>query len=571
MNTIDKSNCSLPYREGGGRVLLLGDEAIALGAIHAGLSGVYAYPGTPSTEITEFIQGNAIAKERGLHSRWCTNEKTAMEAALGMSFMGKRALVCMKHVGLNVCADPFVNSAMTGVNGGVVVLVADDPSMHSSQDEQDSRFYGKFAMIPTFEPSSQQEAYDMMEAAFAYSEQQCLPVLMRVTTRMAHSRAVVVVKDEARPENEKNYNAAAANWVLLPANARRRNDKVTAQQAQLEEDAAQSKYNQLALPPTGGAGSGASLGIIASGIAYNYVQEALNAQRSTLNPQPCLPILKVSQYPLPKRLVRQLLDSCEKVLVVEEGQPFIEEQVRGVFDSQNILGRLTGELPRTGELTPDVVIKALDIDSQPSTLNSQLVVARPPQLCQGCGHRDVYTALNEVLKEYENPRVFGDIGCYTLGFLPPYKAIHSCVDMGASITMAKGASDAGQWPAVAIIGDSTFTHSGMTGLLDAVNENADITVIISDNLTTAMTGGQDSAGTNKFEAICRGLGVSEEHLHVVVPLPKNMPEITQLLRDEINYHGVSVIIPRRECIQTFKRHAKAKKTLPPAPPLQGGE
>ena len=448
--------------------------------------------------------------------------------------------------------------------------------MHSSQDEQDSRFYGKFAMIPTFEPSSQQEAYDMMETAFEYSEQQCLPVLMRVTTRMAHSRAVVVVKDEARPENEKNYNAAAANWVLLPANARRRNDKVTAQQAQLEEDAAKSKWNSLTPNPSpvgeGNFGKGAfPLGIIASGIAYNYVQDALNAQPSTLNAQPCLPILKVSQYPLPKRLVRQLLDSCEKVLVVEEGQPFIEEQVRGVFESQNILGRLTGELPRTGELTPDVVIKALGIDSQPSTLNSQLVVARPPQLCQGCGHRDVYTALNEVLKEYENPRVFGDIGCYTLGFLPPYKAIHSCVDMGASITMAKGASDAGQWPAVAIIGDSTFTHSGMTGLLDAVNENADITVIISDNLTTAMTGGQDSAGTNKFEAICRGLGVSDEHLHVVVPLPKNMPEITQLLRDEINYHGVSVIIPRRECIQTFKRHAKQKKTLPPAPPLQGGE
>ena len=572
---------------GGSRKLLLGDEAIALGAIHAGLSGVYAYPGTPSTEITEFIQGNAIAKERGLHSRWCTNEKTAMEAALGMSFMGKRALVCMKHVGLNVCADPFVNSAMTGVNGGVVVLVADDPSMHSSQDEQDSRFYGKFAMIPTFEPSSQQEAYDMMEAAFAYSEQQCLPVLMRVTTRMAHSRAVVVVKDEARPENEKNYNAAAANWVLLPANARKRNDKVTAQQAQLEEDAAQSKYNQLALPPTGGAGSGASLGIIASGIAYNYVQEAL-AQRSPLpnGRGTGVGLLKVSQYPLPKRLVRQLLDSCEKVLVVEEGQPFIEEQVRGVFESQNILGRLTGELPRTGELTPDCVMAAVApllspegdsgaTDEAPSGAVwgaiPSLVVARPPQLCQGCGHRDVYTALNEVLKEYENPRVFGDIGCYTLGFLPPYKAIHSCVDMGASITMAKGASDAGQWPAVAIIGDSTFTHSGMTGLLDAVNENADITVIISDNLTTAMTGGQDSAGTNKFEAICRGLGVSDEHLHVVVPLPKNMPEITQLLRDEINYHGVSVIIPRRECIQTFKRHAKAKKTLPPAPPLQGGE
>jgi indolepyruvate ferredoxin oxidoreductase alpha subunit len=553
--------------------LLLGDEAIALGALHAGLSGVYAYPGTPSTEITEFIQLNPLAKGRNVHSRWCTNEKTAMEAALGMSFMGKRALVCMKHVGMNVCADPFVNSAMTGVNGGVVVLVADDPSMHSSQDEQDSRFYGKFAMIPTFEPSNQQEAYDMMEAAFDYSEQQCLPVLMRVTTRMAHSRAVVKVKDEARPENAMNYNAVAANWVLLPANARKRNDKVTAQQAQLEEDAATSKWNSgpSPVPSLAGKGEKSPLGIIASGIAYNYVQEALTP--FTTKEGQGVSLLKISQYPLPKRLVRELLDSCEKVMVVEEGQPFIEEQVRGVFESQNILGRLTGELPRTGELTPDCVAAALKAElgvkndesadnSQFSILNSQLVVARPPQLCQGCGHRDVYTALNEVLKEYENPRVFGDIGCYTLGFLPPYKAIHSCVDMGASITMAKGASDAGQWPAVAIIGDSTFTHSGMTGLLDAVNEKANITVIISDNLTTAMTGGQDSAGTNKFEAICLGLGVEPEHLHVVVPLPKNMPEITRIIREEINYHGVSVIIPQRECIQTFKRHAKEKKTHP---------
>ena len=538
--------------------LLLGDEAIALGALHAGLSGVYAYPGTPSTEITEFIQLNSLAKERNVHSRWCTNEKTAMEAALGMSFMGKRALVCMKHVGMNVCADPFVNSGMTGVNGGVVVLVADDPSMHSSQDEQDSRFYGKFAMIPTFEPSNQQEAYDMMEVAFDYSEKQCLPVLMRVTTRMAHSRAVVQVKDEARKENEMNYNAVAANWVLLPANARKRNDKVTAQQAQLEEDAANSPYNSLTL------GGKASLGIIASGIAYNYVQEALNA--SPRGGQEGVALLKVSQYPLPKKLVRQLLDSCEKVMVVEEGQPFVEEQVRGVFESQNILGRLTGELPRTGELTPDCVGQAINAAANSSlfTLHSSfeqsdIVAARPPQLCQGCGHRDVYTALNEVLKEYENPRVFGDIGCYTLGFLPPYRAIHSCVDMGASITMAKGASDAGQWPAVAIIGDSTFTHSGMTGLLDAVNEKANITVIISDNFTTAMTGGQDSAGTNKFEGICLGLGVEREHLHVVVPLPKNMPEITRIIREEINYKGVSVIIPQRECIQTFKRHLKVKK------------
>ncbi len=531
------------------RKLLLGDEAIALGAIHAGLSGVYAYPGTPSTEITEFIQGNAIAKERGIHSRWSTNEKTAMEAALGMSFMGKRAMVCMKHVGLNVCADPFVNSGMTGVNGGVVVLVADDPSMHSSQDEQDSRFYGKFALIPTFEPSSQQEAYDMMADAFEYSEKQHLPVLMRVTTRMAHSRAVVNVAAEPRKENELNYNAIASSWVLLPANARKRNDIVTAQQAQLEEDAVNSKYNFLKQPT---ANTHHPLGIIASGIGYNYVNECF--------PTGCpYPILKISQYPLPKKLVRELMEECDKILVVEEGQPFIEDIIRGVGETKNIMGKLTGELPRTGELNPDIVKKAFGIETDQCYAPCEDVVPRPPALCQGCGHRDVYAALNEVLREYDNARVFGDIGCYTLGFLPPFRAIHSCVDMGASITMAKGAADAGQWPAVAIIGDSTFTHSGMTGLLDAINENANITVIISDNLTTGMTGGQDSAGTNKFEAICRGLGLSDEHLHVVVPLPKNMPEITRIIREEINYKGTSVIIPRRECMQTLQRHLKQKK------------
>jgi len=533
--------------------LLLGDEAIAQAAIDAGISGVYAYPGTPSTEITEFIQQDKTAAQRKIHSRWATNEKTAMEAALGMSYMGKRALVCMKHVGLNVCADPFVNAAMTGTNGGLIVLVADDPSMHSSQDEQDSRFYGKFAMVPTFEPSNQQEAYDMVATAFDLSEQLQLPVLMRVTTRMAHSRAVVECADSPRQQNELNYNAKASNWVLLPAFARKRNLVVTSQQPILEQMALDSNYNKYE------EGTDQQLGIIASGIAYNYLMECF--------PNGCpYPVLKLSQYPLPKKLVRRMTDDCQEVLICEEGQPFIEDMVRGVMPGNAVIrGRLTGELPRTGELNPDLVRKALlALNAKPAALKQEYdtcedVTPRPPALCQGCGHRDVYTALNQVLLNYPNARVFGDIGCYTLGFLPPYKAIHSCVDMGASITMAKGASDAGQWPAVAIIGDSTFTHSGMTGLLDAVNENADITVIISDNLTTAMTGGQDSAGTNKFEAICRALGVEEEHLKVVVPLPKNMEQITRIIDEEINYHGVSVIIPRRECMQTLQRHLKAKK------------
>lgn len=527
--------------------LLLGDEAIAQGAMDAGLSGVYAYPGTPSTEITEYIQNSKLAQERNIHRQWSTNEKTAMEAALGMSYMGKRALVCMKHVGLNVCADPFVNSAMTGVNGGIIVLVADDPSMHSSQDEQDSRFYGKFAMIPTFEPSSQQEAYDMMEEAYELSESMCLPVLMRVTTRMAHSRAVVTIKEEARKENELNYNAKASNWVLLPAVARKRNIIVTGQQIQLEQMAVESKHNEYI------DGKDHSMGIIASGIAYNYVME--NYPEGSP-----YPVLKISQYPLPKELVRRMTADCDNVLIVEEGQPFIEEMVRGVMPGNaTIKGRLTGELPRTGELNPNIVAHALGMPIKENYAPSENVVPRPPALCNGCGHRDVYKALNEIMKEYPNARVFGDIGCYTLGFLPPFNGIHSCVDMGASITMAKGAADAGLWPAIAIIGDSTFTHSGMTGLLDAINENANITVIISDNLTTAMTGGQDSAGTNKFEEICRGLGLSNEHLRGVVPVPKNMPEITRILKEEIEYKGVSVIIPRRECLQTFQRHLKMKK------------
>ena len=526
--------------------LLLGDEAVALGALHAGLSGVYAYPGTPSTEITEYIQQSPLARERGVHSRWCTNEKTAMEAALGMSYAGKRALVCMKHVGMNVCADAFVNAAVTGVKGGLVVLAADDPSMHSSQNEQDSRFYGKFAMVPILEPSDQQEAYDMMAHAFALSEQLRLPVLMRLVTRLAHSRAAVQT-GEAQAQNALDPDNERTHWVLLPGNARRQYASLVAKQPEIAACAEKSAFNRLETP----AHADPDFGVIAAGIAYNYVQESVPAG---------VPIMKVSQYPLPIKEVRKLAAQCGRILVVEDGQPFVEEQVRGIFGEEYpVSGRLSGELPRMGELTPDSVAAALGVEGGPAFADAHNLAPRPPQLCQGCGHRDVYTALNQVAAEYPNARIFGDIGCYTLGALPPFRAIDSCVDMGASITMAKGAADAGVYPAIAVIGDSTFTHSGMTGLLDAVNEGADITVIISDNLTTAMTGGQDSAGTHKFEAICLALGVEREHLHVVVPLPKNMEEITRILRDEINYHGVSVIIPQRECMQTLGRKLRQKK------------
>ena len=244
----------------------------------------------------------------------------------------------------------------------------------------------------------------------------------------------------------------------------------------------------------------------------------------------------------------------------KDGQPVVEQDVKGMLGAgYPIKGRLTGDLPRTGELNPDNVAAALGRETGPAFEVAKNLAGRPPQLCQGCGHRDVYGALVKIIEEYPDARVFGDIGCYTLGALPPFKALASCVDMGASITMAKGAADAGLRPAIAVIGDSTFTHSGMTGLLDAINENTPITVIISDNLTTGMTGGQDSAGTNKYEAICLGLGMDPAHLHVVTPLPKNIPDIAQLIRDEIAYEGVSVIIPRRECIQTAARHAREAK------------
>lgn len=529
--------------------LLLGDEAIALGAIHAGISGVYAYPGTPSTEITEFIQNNKLAQERNLHSTWCTNEKTAMEAALGMSYAGKRALVCMKHVGMNVAADAFVNSAITGVNGGLVVLAADDPSMHSSQNEQDSRFYGKFAMLPILEPSNQQEAYDMMNDAYTLSEELKLPVLMRVVTRLAHSRAGVKV-GEVGEENQLNPDSERTHWVLLPAIARNQYAALIKKQEQLEKVSRKSPYNGL---ENFNPDSSYEFGIIACGIGYNYVKEC------DTDDSP-VPVLKVSQYPLPAEEIQKMADCCKYILVVEDGQPFVEEQVKALLSSDyTVKGRLTGDLPRTGELTPDNVGNAIGWATKSPFVTPQVVMPRPPALCQGCGHRDVYDALNKVAAEYPGARIFGDIGCYTLGALPPFRAIDSCVDMGASITMAKGAADAGVFPAISVIGDSTFTHSGMTGLLDAVNDKANITIIISDNLTTAMTGGQDSAGTNKFEAICLGLGVEPEHVRVVVPLPKNMEEITRTIREEIEYKGVSVIIPRRECVQTLNRKLRQKR------------
>lgn len=529
------------------KLLLLGAEAVAQGAIDGGMSGIYAYPGTPSTEITEYVQNSKLATERKIHSQWSANEKTAMEAALGMSYAGKRAMVCMKHVGLNVAADAFINSAITGVNGGLIVAVADDPSMHSSQNEQDSRFFGKFAMIPMLEPSNQQEAYDMAYEGFELSEKFKIPVLIRFTTRLSHSRTGVQTK-EIKQQNPLTYPADPIQFVLLPSNARKRYKGLLAVQATIEEDSEKSKHNIYY------EGKDKSLGIIACGIAYNYLMENYPGRNCSY------PILRLGQYPIPYSKVEKIVKECEKVLLLEDGYPFVEEQLKSFLDqSGKIKGRLDGTISRDGELNPDIVGKALGKPVKRGMPIPKIVANRPPELCSGCSHRDIYNALNETMKEFGKQKVFSDIGCYTLGALPPWNSINSCVDMGASITMAKGAADAGVRPSVAVIGDSTFTHSGMTALLDCVYENTPVTVIISDNATTAMTGGQESHATGRLEEICIGLGVKPEHVRTLTPLPKYHDEMVKVLHEELTYQGVSVIIPRRECIQTVTRSKKESK------------
>ncbi|MBU4487425.1 MAG: indolepyruvate ferredoxin oxidoreductase [Candidatus Delongbacteria bacterium] len=529
------------------KLLLLGDEALAQGAIDAGMSGMYAYPGTPSTEIMEFVQRSKISKERNIHRKWSANEKTAAESALGMSYAGKRSMCAMKHVGLNVAADCFMNSAITGANGGIIVTVADDPSMHSSQNEQDSRNYGKFALMPMLEPSNQQECYDMAFHAFDMSEKHQIPILMRLTTRLSHSRSGVAVKT-IKTENELKLPEDKRQFVLLPAIARKRYKMLLANQVKFEQESELSPFNKYI------EGKDKSLGIIASGIAYNYLME-------NYIDSPCpYPVLKISQYPIPRKQIEKITSECEEVLVLEEGSPMIEDMLKGFLGiGLKIKGRLDGTLPRDGELNPNLVQRGITGENFEFEQVPEIVAARPPKFCSGCGHIDAYNALNEVMKEYGDGHVLSDIGCYTLGALPPFNSINSCVDMGASITMAKGAADAGLFPAIAVIGDSTFTHSGMTGLLDTVIEKTNIVVMIMDNSTTGMTGGQDSHAVDRLVSICEGLGVEKEHIKRVIPIRKNHDEMVNLIKQEINYNGVSVIIPTRECIQTLKRKTKANK------------
>jgi indolepyruvate ferredoxin oxidoreductase alpha subunit len=541
--TADTMGAAMPRQSPPDRRVLLGDEAVALGALHGGVTAAYAYPGTPSTEILERLLDEKDAGAE-LNVSWCANEKTAYEAALGVSMVGRRALVTMKHVGLNVAADPFINSAIVTLGGGLVVVVADDPGMHSSQNEQDTRVLADFAHTLCLEPSSQQEAYNMAREAFGLSERFHLPVVLRLVTRLAHSRARVTLSPPLAP-NPLRRAENPADWILLPNNARRLWQGLLDQQPELLAHSDGSPHNPLLI-----SGNDRGLGVITTGIARNYLAENLPDLDFTPSH------LHVGSYPIPAARLRRLAAHCERLLVLEEGFPFVERALRGLLPSDTtVAGKLDGTLPRAGELTPDSVRQALDLPRRErrAPLTVRLPI-RPPQLCDGCPHRDGYAALAKALATRPDAVVAGDIGCYTLGALPPLSAIESCVCMGASVGMAKGAADAGVHPAVGVIGDSTFLHSGVTALMDAVSADTPMTLIILCNDAVGMTGAQPTIlPVERLQDVVLGLGVDPAHCRVCEAHPSKVKQLAAVLGEELDHRGLSVVIAGRECLARRSR------------------
>jgi indolepyruvate ferredoxin oxidoreductase alpha subunit len=515
------------------RKLLSGNEAIAQGALEAGALFASAYPGTPSTEILE-----TLARLGGIRVQWAPNEKVAYEVACGVALGGGRALVAMKLVGVNVAADPLFSSSYAGVNGGLVLVSADDPAMHSSQNEQDNRHLARAAKIPVLEPSDSQEAKDFTRMAFDISEQLDTPVMLRVTTRICHSMSPVEVDDEPyEPEAIRPYRRNMSKNVLLPAHARRRHEAVEVRLkrlAQLGESAKDLNRIQW---------GDRTIGVVTSGVAYQYVREVV----------PNASVLKLGlTYPLPERLVREFADGVDELWVVEELDPFLEDEIRAL--GLHPVGKEA--FPLTGELDPDKVAAGFGVElpGEPARTAPEALPVRPPVLCAGCGHRAVFYTLARM-----GLVVTGDIGCYTLGTLPPLLAMDSCMCMGASVGMAQGMeialSAAGDERRVlGVIGDSTFVHSGITGLINMVYNGGTGTVLILDNSTTAMTGHQDHPGTGvtasgekahklDFAAVCRAIGVRR----VREMDPYDMNRLETALTEELAADEPSVIICRAPC------------------------
>lgn len=509
--------------------VMLGDEAVARGAYEYGVTFAAAYPGTPSTEILE-----NIAQYKEIYSEWAPNEKVAVEAAIGASIAGARSLAAMKHVGLNVAADPLFTFAYTGVNGGCVIVTADDPGMHSSQNEQDNRYYAKFAKVPMLEPSDSQECKDFVGIALDISEKYDTPVLLRLTTRVAHGKGVVEL-GERKPVEMKPYKKDIPKYVMVPANAQKRHVVVEERLKVLEELTEKIEINRIEWGER-------DIGIITSGISYLYVKEVFGDEVS---------VLKLGMtYPLPSKLIRKFAESVKKLYVVEELEPYIEEHVRAL--GIEVIGKEL--IPRIGELNPGIIRKAIKKEELPHVSVEVKVPGRPPMLCAGCPHRGVFY----VLRKKRVP-VLGDIGCYTLGAAPPLEAIDTCICMGASISGSHGFQKAiehsGRKQKIfSVIGDSTFFHSGITGLIDIVYNKGNAVPIILDNRITAMTGHQHNPGTGKtlmgedapeidIAKLSEAIGVKR----VRVVNPFKLKEIEDAVDEAMNTDDTMVIIAKGPC------------------------
>ncbi len=523
------------------KLLLSGNEAAAHGAYEAGVHVAAAYPGTPSTEILE-----TIAKFPEVDAEWSPNEKVAFEVALGAAIAGARAMVSMKHVGLNVAADPFFSASYTGVNGGLVVITADDPGMHSSQNEQDNRRYGKFAKVPVIEPSDPQEVYEFIQKAFDISEEFDTPVLFRLTTRISHTKGVVVASGERKEVPVKPYKKDIEKYVIIPSHARKRHYVVEERTEKLREFANRTELNRIEWRDT-------DLGIITDSVAYQYAREVF----------PNASILKLGLvWPFPVELAREFRDKVKRLYVIEELEPFIEEELR-FYGIHVDVGK--DKVPMIEELTPSRVRVALTGVELPHP-EPQKSVIRPPALCPGCPHTGVFFNLAKL-----RAHVTGDIGCYTLGVLPPLSAMDTTICMGASVGNAFGFEKAqGKKFAkktVGVIGDSTFLHNGITGLIDIVYNKGISTIVILDNRTTAMTGHQPHPATGKtakgeetqsidFEKLVRAIGIN----HVTKVDPHDLKATYKALKNAMEAEEPAVVIAERACaLLPEERKAAAKR------------
>lgn len=522
------------------KLLMTGNEAIARGAYEAGVRFASAYPGTPSTEILE----NVATYKEDIVAEWATNEKVALEAAIGGSIAGARTMASMKHVGVNVAADPLFTFSYTGVNGGMVLITADEPGMHSSQNEQDNRNYAKFAKIAMFEPSTSQEAKDMLKEAFEISEKYDTPVLFRVTTRLCHSKGIVECSDRVEVPI-KEYIKNPKKNLTVPAHARVRRVEIDDRMSKLLEYSNNTHLNNYEINDT-------KIGIVASGMCYTYAKEVFGDNAS---------YMKLGfTNPLPMEKIKEFASKVDNVYVIEENDPFIEEQLK----ANNIKCHGKDIFPSYGELTPDVIRKSVFGKTNDTIdYNKDLVVNRPPGLCAGCPHRGFFYELGK----RKNVMVTGDIGCYTLGFAPPYNAMDTTICMGASLSSGHGAQkvfnmkENNKMRVVGVLGDSTFFHTGINSLLDVVYNKGNSISVILDNRITGMTGHQQNPGTGytlqgdvtsevNIEELVKACGVK----HIRTINPNNLSQVKETLDWAFNLEEPSVIITRWPCaLKKFSR------------------